>query len=688
MHSPSPQPAPTSEPLRRQLGVLGLWLLAINGMIGAGIFGIPAEAERLAGAFSPWVFVLCALLIAPVMLCFAVLSSAFSGTGGPVLYVGTAFGRFAGFQAGWAFYIARLTAFAANLNLLVTTVGYFWPAAAGPALRIGLLVLVGGLLTWVNVVGARAAMASLGALTILKLLPLVVLAVIGLVQLDGGVLAAAVAPPAAVDLGAAVLLAIYAYVGFESSVVPAGEARDPQRDLPRALLWALLVAAGLYALVQSATRQLVPELAGVERPLVDAGAVLLGPVGAAIVVIGIIASVGANLIGSMFSTSRITYRLALDGQLPAWFARVHARHGTPHLSVIFYGAAGVLLAISGSFVWLAVLSVLVRLLLYLACIGAIPAVQRKLALTGVAMRVPGGPALVPLAALVCIGLLTQVSLAAVLATAGLLAVGSVLFALARWRTPRCAAATERIPCAHDRSAGAPVTGVRDAARARRGRAQRGNRSAGGRRTVDRRSDRAPRSATGFGASAGGRRQCPTAAPACAASGPAAGSDVRTGREGGDRLVARGALARGIPLIAPLPLPLDDYLADFESAESRAELHALLAHAQMVELPLAVGNTTQSVRGRGPARDRQYVQLGVYVSSHCQLLPALCDGKPGEAAGGIAATSTTGCWPKVFACSATGASPACRPHTGCASPTTASCRSRTSSWAGSGMRCAR
>jgi len=106
-------------------------------------------------------------------------------------------------------------------------------------------------------------------------------------------------------------------------------------------------------------------------------------------------------------------------------------------------------------------------------------------------------------------------------------------------------------------------------------------------------------------------------------------------EGGDRLVARCALALGIPLIAPLALPLDDYLADFESAQSRAELHALLARAQVVQLPLAPGNSAQSIRSRGPARDRQYAQLGVYVSSHCQVLLALWDGKPGDAAGGTA-----------------------------------------------------
>lgn len=80
------------------------------------------------------------------MLCFA-LSSAFSGTGGPVLYARTAFGPFVGFQIGWAFYIARLTAFAANLNLLVTTVGYFSAAPLGPAVRLGLLLFLCALLS-------------------------------------------------------------------------------------------------------------------------------------------------------------------------------------------------------------------------------------------------------------------------------------------------------------------------------------------------------------------------------------------------------------------------------------------------------------------------------------------------------------------------------------------------------------
>jgi amino acid transporter len=424
-----------TEPLRRQLSVLGLWLLAINGMIGAGIFGVPAAAQALAGDFSPWLFVLCALLIAPIMLCFAELASAFADTGGPVLYARTAFGPFAGFQAGWAFYVARLTAFAANLNLLVVSIGYFWPASNGALARTGLLAAITAAMIWVNTVGARAAMASLGTLTVLKLLPLLAFAAYGAVQVDTGVFMQLESAPAAADLGAALLLVIYAFVGFESSVVPAGEARNPRRDMPRALLAALLVAAGLYALIQLAAQTLLPGLANSERPLLAAGEAWLGSAGALAVALGVLASVAANLLGSMFSTPRISYRLAIDGQLPEWFGAVHARHSTPANSILCYGVAAFVLAASGSFVWLAVMSVLTRLLLYLACIASMPAVRRQ-AGGGQGLRLAGGWPVPALAVAVCLGLLTQVEWRAVVATAALLGIGSLLFLAARRRVDR------------------------------------------------------------------------------------------------------------------------------------------------------------------------------------------------------------------------------------------------------------
>ncbi|NJN51625.1 MAG: APC family permease [Gammaproteobacteria bacterium] len=134
----------SDEPLLRRLTVVGIWLLAVNGMIGAGIFGVGAEAARLTGALSPWMFLLCGVLMTPIILTFGEAARHFDGTGGPILYAQTAFGPFVGFQTGWAFYVARATAFAANVNLLVSALAFFWHGADEGATRALLLVLICG----------------------------------------------------------------------------------------------------------------------------------------------------------------------------------------------------------------------------------------------------------------------------------------------------------------------------------------------------------------------------------------------------------------------------------------------------------------------------------------------------------------------------------------------------------------
>lgn len=415
----------TSESLRRQLTVVGLWLLAINGMIGAGIFGVPAKTFALAGEFSPWIFVICAILIAPIMLSFGELASSFRSTGGPMLFVGMAYGPFAGFQAGWAYYVARITAYSANMNLMVLSVGFFWPAAAEPIPRLVLMAIASVIIIGLNIVNAKATMGYLGIITLLKLSPLVALALYGLFTWDGSAFESITQVPNVADMGAALLLVIYAYVGFESSTVPAGESKDPQRDMHRALVMALVVATALYALIQLAAQQLVPDLAQSDGPLLAAGEAWLGPIGASLVAIGIVTSVGGNLISSTFSSARISYRMGLNGYLPKWFSALNATYATPVYSVLFFGIAGFLLSASGSFVYLAVLSVFTRLMLYLACFVSMPAVRRNGDAN--AYRLPGGWFIPGSAILVCLGLLTQVSMSSVQATLGLLAVGTVLF---------------------------------------------------------------------------------------------------------------------------------------------------------------------------------------------------------------------------------------------------------------------
>lgn len=106
-------------------------------------------------------------------------------------------------------------------------------------------------------------------------------------------------------------------------------------------------------------------------------------------------------------------------------------------------------------------------------------------------------------------------------------------------------------------------------------------------------------------------------------------------EGGDQLVAEEAMALGIDVLAPLPMPQQEYEQDFPHPRQLARFRSLLARARVRTLPLAAGNTRDDIRARGPHRNRQYAQLGMFVSSHCQLLLALWDGKPSAATGGTA-----------------------------------------------------
>jgi len=418
--------------LVRRFSVIGVSVLVVNGILGAGIFGLPSKVAAETGAYSPLLFVACGLLILPIVLSFAEAASYVRTTGGPIAYVSTVFGPFAAFQTGWSLYVARATAFSANVNLLVDSLGWLWEDASSGAPRVALIGGICGFLTIVNVVGSKQGMRTAGILTVLKLVPILVLVVAGLVVLSPAILPPSSAPmPSLASAGSAALLATYAFVGWEIALIPAGEARDPRRDLPRALLLGLLCVVVLYVLIQMVCVAALPDLASSQRPLVDAADAILGPAGASLLLFGTVASIGGNLAVSVIAGSRTTYALAQAGSLPAFLGRVHPRFGTPAASVIAFGALVTALALSGSFVWLAGLSVLTRVLVFLLVIAALPRLRRRFGAESGTFRLPGGYAIPFLAAVVCVGLTFQAKSGAVWTTLAFLGVGSVLYFAAR-----------------------------------------------------------------------------------------------------------------------------------------------------------------------------------------------------------------------------------------------------------------
>ena len=223
--------------------------VTINGIIGAGIFGLPAKTFALIGNYSLIAFVACALIVCLIILCFAEVGSRFEETGGPYLYAREAFGETVAFEVGWLIWLARLTAFAANCNLMISYLAFFWPPASGPVQRAIIIVLVVLALSLVNIVGIRQTTIASNVFTIGKLIPLLIFVAAGLFFLNRGAFAFGPAPSTGA-FSQSVLLLVYAFTGFEMAAIPAGEIRDPRRALPRALLIAIGVVAVLYILIR------------------------------------------------------------------------------------------------------------------------------------------------------------------------------------------------------------------------------------------------------------------------------------------------------------------------------------------------------------------------------------------------------------------------------------------------------
>lgn len=421
---------PGKSGLRKEIGQLGFGAIALNGTIGAGIFALPAIALERAGLFSPWLYVACGLLIMAIVFVFARVASYFSDTGGPVTYATRAFGPFVGFQAGWLLTLSRAAAFAANAHLMVTYAGWFWaPLADGMAhtLSVGLVCLV---LTAINIVGIRQGMMAIFALTVLKLLPLVLLVILGVSQTNPEIFAAADIPPLD-SLGETMLIVFYAFVGFESAVIPAGEARNAKRDIPLALVRTILAITVFYFLIQIVTISVAPDAGGSKTPLADVAMILMGSVGAGILTMGAVFSITGNLTSSMLSAPRMLYAMGQLGSLPAWFGQVHPRFHTPSNAILFYAAFSIVLALSGGFVFLAVISTIVRLMVYVLCIATLPVLHRKLGEYKGQFRLYGGLTVPAIALLISIWLMTHASQQSWLATGGFMILGGLLYVLTR-----------------------------------------------------------------------------------------------------------------------------------------------------------------------------------------------------------------------------------------------------------------
>ena len=354
-----------SPTLRRALGRWDLTAIGVNQVIGSAIFLLPSDVAKQVGAWGPLAFMAIGLLSLSIALCFAEVSSRFDKTGGPYLPARAAFGRFVGFEVGWMLWFARVTSQASVANGLALALAFYWPGVATGMPRMLLITGLTLVLTWINLRGVKQSSWVVNGLTIGKLAPLAVFVLVGVWYVDPSHFSAM--PPLSRDqVSTTALLLIFAYGGYEVTGVLAGEAANPRKDVPFAFVATLIVVSIVMSLTSLVATGVLSDVAATRTPLADGAALFMGAAGAAMISIGSAVSMTGNNMGQILNGSRTIFALAENGDLPRWFAKVHPEYRTPSNAILFTAAAALTLALTGSFVTLAAVSAIARLVMYLA----------------------------------------------------------------------------------------------------------------------------------------------------------------------------------------------------------------------------------------------------------------------------------------------------------------------------------
>ncbi|WPZ35061.1 amino acid permease [Thalassobaculum sp. OXR-137] len=374
-----PKLLPEPEPeLARRLGPGLLTLYGVGTTIGAGIYVLIGEVAARAGAWTPFTFLLAALLAGATALSFTELSARMPKSAGEALYVREAFA-----SEGLSLIVGLMVAAAGIISaasVVVGGVGYLRTLIAIPeALAIVVLcATLGGLAIW----GITESTLAAGALTLVEIGGLMLVVGSGIATGgEGGLPVAEILVPRTpfpvVGVFAGAVLAFYAFIGFEDIVNVAEEVKDPARAMPIAIVATLVIAGSLYLAVSVTALAVLPlvELAGSPAPLAlvyaaaGGDARLLGA-------IAVLATVNGVLV-QMVMASRVLFGLSRQGSLPEFLGRVHATTRTPAVATVLVVAAILTLALLFPIATLAGTTSLVTLAVFALCNLALWRLKRR-----------------------------------------------------------------------------------------------------------------------------------------------------------------------------------------------------------------------------------------------------------------------------------------------------------------------
>lgn len=382
---------PTTARPARQLTLVDCFGLGINGIIGSGIFLLPAALQRRAGGQSPLAWLAVGSLCTLIALCFAEASSRTERSGGPYRYAVEAFGPLVGFAVGWITMVSSLLGYAAVARGFAEHAAFLVGGGEGAA-----VIVVVTFLAIVNIIGIKASARTGDAISVIKVVGLLLFVGVGLFYVRGANLHAKPSPEPgeAGGLFAAAFAGLFACTGFEDVPVPAGETVDPRRSIGLSMVVSVVGATLLYALVQTVAMGTLPSLGQSARPLVDAARTFAGRGGAdAIAVVAALSALGFCA-GSAIVVPRYVETFAQDAFLPRILATRSARFGTPVASIVVVSVVTAALGATLDFDKLADVSNVAVVAQYISTCSSI-LVWRTRDPAGARFRLPFGP-LIPI----------------------------------------------------------------------------------------------------------------------------------------------------------------------------------------------------------------------------------------------------------------------------------------------------
>jgi amino acid transporter/nucleotide-binding universal stress UspA family protein len=430
---------PEAVTLSRSLGLFTITMIGVGGMIGAGIFVLTGLAAGVAGPALVLVYILNGLVTLLTAMAYAELGSAFPEAGGGYLWVKEGLGGAQGFLAGWMSWFAHVSAgslYALGFGRFAAEV---WIAAELPDFGLSTAQMTLGWMTFIILVfmtinyrGASETGRVGNIITLTKIVILGLFSVFGVAAMTRhGDWEARFfknfMPNGGLSLLVAMGLTFIAFEGYEIIAQSGEEVKDPNRNIPRAIFLAIGIAVTIYVLIGITAIGAVNTPAG-QKPyeyLGERGEIAVVDVarqifpwhlgGAVLLFSGLISTMSA-LNATTYSSSRVSFAMGRDHNLPAFFARIHPRRLTPYMAVLSSGGMMLVIAWGLPIQDVAAAADIMFLLLFLQVNVTVMVLRQKMPSLERGFVTPGLP-VIPV-----IGLVTQ----------GILAVTLLHFSMEAW----------------------------------------------------------------------------------------------------------------------------------------------------------------------------------------------------------------------------------------------------------------